>query len=185
MENLTGHHTCKKDGGEAYVLANAPFISEFVPSQQRKPFLGTGYYFWDYNLPHAKRWGNTHYKNNYYIVEAEINCEDNLYLNLAGNRRHMEYFLHLLERFKRKGVDAEKWEIGAFIEFVKKVNVKQPEIFPFQVIRAEDYFPSKTKFLYYFNHLENYINLSPRFIICILYINELVLQKKEIVYKSK
>ncbi|MGC1391137.1 MAG: hypothetical protein WA816_08870 [Bacteroidales bacterium] len=46
METI-GHHTCDNVGGYDYVFETAPFISEFNEKEKKKPFLGTGYYFWD------------------------------------------------------------------------------------------------------------------------------------------
>jgi len=42
---FTVHHTCNKEGGEDKVLENYPFLSEYDPKKNMKPFLGQGYYF--------------------------------------------------------------------------------------------------------------------------------------------
>lgn len=179
-----GHHTCKKDGGEEFVLENAPFLSVFNVEKKLIPFLGIGYYFWDYDLELAKKWGANHCNNSFFVVQGDLNIPDNIYLDLAGNRQNMAYFLKLLNRFAKKGINAQRWKIGAFIEFLKQANKHDPNIFPFEIIRAEDYVAPKAVYQYLFNDLPNYTNLSPRFVICFFTINDVFLKNKEIVHIS-
>jgi hypothetical protein len=51
------HHTCSKTDDEKTVLKEFPFLSEYVPDNNQKPYLGEGYYFWDYNLELCKSLG--------------------------------------------------------------------------------------------------------------------------------
>lgn len=137
---FTLHHTCSKNGGEQYVIENVPFLSEHKPKEGKKPYLGEGYYFWDFNLDYAKVWGRNHYSNEYYVTECEvgIDCNDENYLDLVGNRKHLIGFVSLLMEFNliheegTKGID-----LCYIIEYLRKNFT--PEVFPFKIIRAVDY----------------------------------------------
>ena len=56
--NTIGHHACKSADNK-YLLNNAPFRSEYTETTEegKEPFLGEGYYMWDYNLETAHWWG--------------------------------------------------------------------------------------------------------------------------------
>lgn len=168
------------------MLEEAPYLSYYDSDDQskQKPFLGTGYYFWDYNMPQAMSWGRTHCRGNFVVIESEIEVPDEVYLDLAGSRQDMEYFLNLIERHQKKGIDPQDWELGEFIEFIREENRRKRGIFEFQVIRAEDYLPPAGQFKYLFNYLKNYTNLNPRFIICFLVLQEVFLRTKRIAYES-
>jgi len=72
---FTVQHTCNKEGGEKQVLKDFPFLSNYEPKKNKTPFLGKGYYFWDYNLEYAKVWGKNHYTNDYFICQSEISID--------------------------------------------------------------------------------------------------------------
>ena len=76
------HHTCSQDNGEAFVIKNAPFLAEDNPRNRKYQFLGTGYYLWEDDIEQAKRWGEVHYKNSYFVVEFECDIEEEDILNL-------------------------------------------------------------------------------------------------------
>lgn len=139
--NFTVQHTCSKEGGTEFVLQNAPFYSEYLPKEHKKPFLGEGFYFWEYNLEYAKAWGEMHYNRKYFVCEAEIDIDhitDGFYLDLAGNRKHLVGFVELLREFDlihkegTKGID-----LCYIISYLRKYCPS--EVFPFKVIRAVDY----------------------------------------------
>lgn len=180
-----GHHTCKKDGGRVYVLSNAPFLSVVDPSG-KKPFLGEGFYFWDFDIDQAKSWGQTHYKNNFFVFQANLNIDDEILLDLAGNRQQMVYFAQLIERFKRNHINVEQWKIGAFIEFLKVFRKKDYTIFPFEAVRAEDYLAAGKSSVkkYFFNEKNHYTNLNARFVICFFILNDIPSQDKSIAFES-
>lgn len=122
-------------------MSNFPFLSTYEPQKGKTPFLGEGYYFWDYNLEYAKIWGKNHYANNFYICQSDIsieNSDDSLFLDLAGNRIHLVGFIELLWEFNliheegTKGID-----LCWIIDYLR---TKCPaEVFPFEIIRAVDY----------------------------------------------
>ena len=132
-------HTCKKDGGEDHVLANAPFYSEYNPDKNQKPFLGAGYYFWEYNIDYAKIWGNMHYESEFYVCESKIDIDhelDGYYLDIAGNREHLVNFVDLLTTFNLIHEDGTKGiDLCYIIDYLRNIA---PEVFPFKVIRAVD-----------------------------------------------
>lgn len=142
---FTVHHTCSNAGGESHALQNAPFLSEYKPTKGKKPYLGEGYYFWEYNLPYAKVWGRKHYNKLYYVIESDIGVDheaEGIYLDLVGNRKHLVGFVNLLSEFNlihkegTKGID-----LCYIIDYLREKIPKELSevVFPFKVIRALDY----------------------------------------------
>jgi hypothetical protein len=137
---FTLHHTCSSSGDKDSIIENVPFLSKYKPEDKIMPYLGEGYYFWDYNLEYAMVWGESHYSNKYFILECEVNidCDDETYLDLVGNRKHLVGFVSLLMEFNliheegTKGID-----LCYIIEYLRKYC--PPEVFPFKIIRAVDY----------------------------------------------
>lgn len=178
---FTVHHTCSIEGGKELVLKNAPFLSEYRPLEDKKPFLGEGYYFWEYNLDYAKVWGRYHYSNKYFIVESNVYIDherENYYLDLVGNRKHLVFFVRLLTKFNllnkigTKGID-----LCFIIDYLRKTI---PEAFPFKVIRAVDYKNKDREGIkIQFNDKGNsFTILNPRFIFSFK-------NKEDIVYLEK
>ena len=185
MKDYVGHHTCSDNGGKDFVLENAPFLSPIV-DKHPLPFLGRGYYFWDYDIVQAKKWGADHYDSNYFILEGIIGTTVDNFLDLAGDRRHMEYFLNLAKRFVRQGLKAHKWKVAKLIEFLKQVNKSNPDAFPFEIIRAQDYniFPDP-QFRMAFRDNLGYTYLNPRYVFCLIIVNDVILSGKRIIFQSK
>ena len=165
------HHTCSKKGGQEYVLKNFPFKSKHDPKKGYYPFLGTGFYFWDYNLDYAKVWGQSHYRNSFFVCESEVEIDhelDGFYLDLVGNRQHLKGFVELLEELNlvhTKG--CQEIDLCYIIEYLRDIKKNCPDIFPYKVIRALDYSHnnySGVKIL--FNGIrKSYTLLDPRIII--------------------
>jgi hypothetical protein len=137
----TVQHTCSKEGEKDHILSEVPFLSKYIPGENSKPFLGEGYYFWDYNEGYAKVWGKNHYSNSFYVFEADVKIEEgngDYYLDLAGNRKHLTGFVELLQEFEliheegTKGID-----LCYIIDYLR--NKCPEDVFPFKVIRAVDY----------------------------------------------
>lgn len=167
-----------------YVLNNAPFHSEYDLENDKKPFMGAGYYFWEYNLDYAKVWGKNHYNNSYFIVESEIiinNEDDSFYLDLAGNREHLVGFVELLKEFELiDGIGTKGIDLCFIISYLRDNDNLPIEVFPFKVIRAVDYKNNETSGIKIaFNDKgKSYTILNPRIIIS--YKN-----KEDIVYNKK
>lgn len=118
---------------------HAPFKS--VKIEKHIPFLGEGYYFWEENLIAADRWGKIHYNNDYSIVEYKdwtINGDE--MLNFL-NRRDSNYFNELKNKFIAKNPKSRKWFLAQWIEFFKILKKDTPEIFPYQIFRADENLP--------------------------------------------
>lgn len=179
---FTVHHTCSKDGGEIEVLKNFPFPSNYVPEENKKPFLGEGYYFWDFNLDYAKVWGKNHYNNIFYVCESEIYLDhesDGYFLDLAGNRKHLVGFVDLLWEFNlihAEGTDGI--DLCWIVDYLR--TQCPPEVFPFEVIRAVDYKNDEQAGIkIVFNDKQkSYTILNPRIIISFR-------NKKNIVYSKE
>ncbi len=164
----TGHHTCANRNDKTFILQNAPFYSEFNKEQDKIPFLGGGYYFWDDNLAAAHFWGENHYKGNYCIYESVLNIEDDKFLDLVGSRKDMIKLKMLIEKFAFV-FQGENVCLGEMLEYFKNLDILSPGIFPIDAVRAIDSAkPKKNSDIMYFNNKSknHYIDLFPRLIIC-------------------
>ena len=166
-----------------FVLENAPFHSEYDVKADKKPFMGAGYYFWEYNLDYAKVWGKNHYNDSYFIVESEIeinnNDDDSFYLDLAGNREHLVGFVELIKEFDLiDDQGADGIDLCYIISYLR--DEFPEEVFPIRVIRAVDYKNNETSGIKIaFNDKgTSYTILNPRIIVS--YRN-----KEDIVYNKK
>jgi len=182
----TGHHACKKDGGATAVCNNGPFLSEYKRKENKLPFLGAGYYFWDDNIEMAKYWGYSHYDNSYYVIESRLNMPHDLLLDLVGNRQHMKYLVEIITRLKKEGHYRQHWQLSQGFEYLKWLNSRKPGIFPFTIIRGIDNNarPQKQFTYYYVKNKQSFIDLNPRLVICLIEKNPVVLQSRHIVFES-
>lgn len=185
METI-GHHTCSNNGGYDFILRNAPFISIYNEKTGNKPFLGTGYYFFDNNRNEAEEWGRTHYRNRYCILEALMNINNDIFFDLVGSTTHQQNLELLRSKFVDRGFPRDHWQLGKFIEFLKRLREMDDfkGIFPYEAIRAVDITP-KPKFLVKFSSKRkskdvHYTNLAPKYIICILSLDNISLANKNI-----
>ncbi|HTE12754.1 MAG TPA: hypothetical protein VK645_17365 [Chitinophagaceae bacterium] len=188
MKEYIGHHTCSMDNGYNYVLHNAPFISswsndEDIPKRPN-PYLGTGYYFWEFDVQQAKKWGNARYKNGYYGVEAVIQTSDSTFLDLVGDKQNMGHLLLLATRLANAGLINKDFKIGELLEYLKKADVVQPGIFPYKIIRAQDYRNINRSSKLYFRALEGFTYLNPVHIFCIIQPDDVILSNKRIIFQS-
>lgn len=185
MLKIIGHHTCKNRGNGEYLQRQGlpAALSEYDEKTTKNPFLGTGYYFWDYNIEMAKYWGKTHYYDNYYIFEADIPYNDTM-LDLVGNRQHMKFLIDLMYDFKEENEGSSRWEIGKFIEFLKQLVKEEndPTIFPFQSVRAIDHFPKIFSQNHNFDESEkSFIDMNPRIIVCVIDANKETIQNFKLI----
>ncbi len=183
--NTIGHHTCSSEGGREKALALTPFFSPFIAIENRLPYLGEGYYFWDNNLEMAKKWGEWHYGNKYFVVESKLHLQEDLLLDLVGNRTHIMYFQKLIEKFSYYKQGRRKWELCKFIQLLKNLNdndARYKGIFPYKIFRATDFSRMKEeRFLHKFVGIKSgYTFLDPRIIICFANEESISLQDKRI-----
>lgn len=184
METI-GHHTCRNTENVDEIERNGPFKAIHGKTGKQQ-FLGTGYYFWDNNIAAAKHWGKVHYEDCYLVFEANLTIPEEQFLDLVGSRKAMIYAQELMKRFKARNQNSEHWELGKFIEFMKEVANKPgfKNVFPYTVFRAVDHSitaKSEPKHLFVAGK-PNYINLNPRFVICLAEKNSLVLKDFRAVY---
>ncbi|MGL5914409.1 MAG: hypothetical protein ACRCZB_09610 [Bacteroidales bacterium] len=165
------------------MLANAPFFAENKEGENTQ-FLGEGYYFWDNNLEMAQIWGDSHYKEPYFIVECEIDISPEKCFDLVGNREHQILLSNLLLRLRNRNHDKQNWTVADCLDFLKTLDSK--DTFPYQSIRATDYVVPETLeqdkcfFVKKYNH---YTILHPKMAICVFDKSTLPSEKK-IIFKS-
>jgi hypothetical protein len=186
----TAHHTCKWEGGFTEVLSEAPYKAEYSVQNRTLQFLGTGYYFWDFNKEYAIIWGKAHYKGNFFVLECELDLPEDFFLDLVGRRQDMVWLWQQRQSWGPElGFNAgDRWTIGEWIEILKRLSIEEnnPNIFPFKAVRAID-LNTKTYEQFNVKFVETntaYINLNPRIVICLTEKNELLLLSKKIVYDS-
>lgn len=181
--NTIGHHTCLNEGSIDYLLSQTPFLSN--KTEGKVPFLGVGYYFWDDNIKQAHKWGVDHYNRVYCIVEFSLQIDDNIFLDLVGNRAHSRYFYSLLGKFEKRGIKTDKWKIGEFIEFLKNLRQSNMEIFPFNIVRAQDFLPKMNdEHKFNFNQTSSFTYLDQRVLICYFKREDIISHHKQIVFKT-
>ena len=190
MIKIIGHHACKNTG-DWYKIEKSGVpvaVSTYDPEKGKNPFLGSGYYFWDYNLAMAEYWGKRHYNNKYYIFQADIPYDEDILLDLVGNRQQMEWLVGLMDDFKEENENSTHWEIGKFIEFLKEIaqeNSEYADIFPFKVVRAIDHSAVFPKDEYFFDgKSKGYMTLNPRIIVCVIEPNAVTLQNLKLIYQK-
>lgn len=185
MQKIIGHHTCKNNGNGKYLEKQGlpAALSEYNKEATKNPFLGTGYYFWDFNIEMAKYWGKTHYDNSYYIFEADIPYNETM-LDLVGNRQHMKLLIDLMDELKEENEESIYWEIGKFIEFLKQLAKTESytNIFPFKSVRAIDHSSKKFSQDYSFDESSrSFIDMNPRIIVCVMEANKETIQSFKLI----
>lgn len=182
------HHSCNINGGIKHVEINSPFFAEHKVEEEKYQFLGSGYYFWDNNLELAKKWGEFHYNNKYYIFEFKFDIKVDTCLDLVGNREHQFFFKKMFDIYEKEtGDNKEDWSICQCIEFFKTLRKKNSKIFPFKMIRAVDLL-NHTKYKQQFQMKfvktkKNYTIINPKMVICVMSEQD-VPQAKKLVFTS-
>lgn len=130
----------------------------------------------------AKDWGNSHYNGHYCILEAIIKVADSIFFDLVGSRKHLNMLKTLQNKFAEYNFSRDNWELGTFIEFLKdrENEDKYKGIFPYKVIRAVDIKPKSRWILKFVKGKKNFTNLDPRYIICIINLENVTLAEKKL-----
>lgn len=163
MKKVQLHHTCKQDGGEDYVLKNAPFFAKEIQQINEEQFLGSGYYLWEDDIEQANYWGEVHYNNQYYIVAFECEIDEDFLLDLNNREGQKEFFeLYKLyeKRAKQINRNVKKNPLNTFFNFwfKGKSGIK----FAYKTIKVKDEIASskrEQKFLFT-SHKPNYTYLG-------------------------
>lgn len=146
MKKVLLHHTCKQDGGEDYVLKNAPFFAEENQQMNKGLFLGSGYYFWEDDIKQARYWGKVHYNNQYYIVAFECEIDEDFLLDLNSREGQKEFFelcnLYI-QKAKRIKRNINKIYLNVFFNslFEDKFGIE----FVYKAIKVKDQFASSKR----------------------------------------
>lgn len=167
MKKVILHHTCKQDGGEDFVLENAPFLAKDDPAKKKYQFLGEGYYFWEDDVEQAHKWGKTHYKNCYFIVEFDCEIDEVYLLDLTsreGQKMISFYQKEIKERLSKipnNKKSYQNWTLSQLIKFLfsSKNGIK----FEYKYIKTKDNTASVDK-IKFVNSKENHTHLRDFFI---------------------
>ena len=146
MKTVVLHHTCGQEGGEEYVLANAPFYAKDFAQERKYQFLGAGYYFWDDDIEQAHYWGKVHYNNNYYIIVFDCNIDEEFLLDLNTREGQKTFFemqkaLQEVISITNKSVNVEDWALSKVLKLIYNSGIN----FAYKVIKVKDEIASKKR----------------------------------------
>lgn len=177
---IIGHHTCARRGSPEEIEKNGPFPSKHEDENPKNhKFLGSGYYFWDNNLGIAHWWGKTHYNEGYYIFQGKIRIKTDIFLDLVGNRIDMIWLEEMMSRLSESSEEPKKWELGKFIELLKRLDSKDGPykgLFPYRAIRAIDYKFDRDEGYKFVEEQKSFTRLKPVMMICLLDLGEDMLE---------
>ncbi|MGC1391138.1 MAG: hypothetical protein WA816_08875 [Bacteroidales bacterium] len=107
---------------------------------------------------------------------------DSIFFDLVGSRKHLNMLKTLQNKFAEYNFSRDNWELGTFIEFLKdrENEDKYKGIFPYKVIRAVDIKPKSRWILKFVKGKKNFTNLDPRYIICIINLENVTLAEKKL-----
>lgn len=185
MINTVGHQTIENTG-EAIGsrLKLGPVKSTIVDRKGNKktkpPFAGDGYYFWDDSIEAAEWWGAVHYasrKKKYRVfrINVELRYDDNSFFDLIGSRQHLKLLGQLIKKTKMS-IPCDGWTLEKFITYFRLQESKAKGLFPYKMIRFNDYSLNPK--------IHDYIALSdekhkalmnPFYIICVFEVKDLKL----------
>lgn len=182
--NTIGHHACKSADNK-YLLNNAPFRSEYTETTEegKEPFLGEGYYMWDYNLETAHWWGRNHYNNKYAILSYPLTLSGEKFLDLVGSRQDMEIFKTLMDKVNSKQ-GCTGFGIAKSIRMLEILNAmcSRGGVFDYKIIRAVDITENAASEIYGFaGKRDSKTNLNPKILICFKDKNDIPLRKARVV----
>lgn len=185
---LLGHHTCKQDNGEAYVLAHAPFLSTYDSAHpDRDPFLGEGRYLWYNDLDQAHWWGRQRLQCPYYVLEVKVPCAEGDFYDLC-DPDNVQRFGGVVRRLEKLGHLAADEPIGRILEFLRILARSDPDwnLDLFTIVRSED---RKTGGRYprHFRKVapgRSFFELKPVFVLCIYPEYRLTSLRKRIVARN-
>lgn len=147
MIKTIGHHTIEKTGeAVAERLSVGPVFSTVLDragnSKPKPPFAGDGYYFWEDNIEAADWWGLVHYRRRgkdyrVFKIDLELSYETGVFLDLIGNRQHIEFMAELIRKTKQN-IPCTDWKFHQFIAYFRKTAERNPRLFPYKMMRFND-----------------------------------------------
>lgn len=159
------------------------------PAINQHQFLESGYYFGENNIDMAKVWGRIRYDDSYFILEVQFDVTEENCFDLVGNRNHQLYMVNCTEQlFKKYGIRRNNWTVSQCVYFLRKLNMLNKCVFPFEFVRVVDLYnhsTSKTQYaLKYLGHRANYTIINPRIIVCAFQKDDIHLLNKRIFFSS-
>lgn len=103
--------TLEYRGNEDEVKKHGPYLCTLTDAHGnrktgiKEPWLGEGYYFWDYNIEDARWWGETCYKRyckGYIIWKTKYDQHSHLLFDMVGNLDHFDEFIKCAEYIKKQ-----------------------------------------------------------------------------------
>ena len=168
----------------APVLAKHPDIDPNNNNTNNKPkfqFLGQGYYFWDFNIERAQKWGKDHYDDNYLILEGDLVLQGESFLDLAGSREDLILFV---KAFNKLAEHYPNLQVGEFFYWMQTMAKKEKIKWPYTIIRALNVKSKVRKVA--FNRLRgSEMILDPEIIICFYEKNELNIHNIHYIDKNR
>lgn len=148
MIKTFGHHTIEKTTESVATRlkigpVKSTVLDENGMTKEKPPFAGDGYYFWEDNLPAADWWGSVHYVDKgkqyrIFRVNIELRYDDNSLLDLIGSRQHLKLLGQLIRK-ARMALDCEGWTLEKYISYFRLRESKLKGMFPYKMIRFNDY----------------------------------------------
>lgn len=186
MIDTCGHHTCEQTHESVADRTKAePVLSSIYDEHDKlknnPPFAGDGYYFWEDNIDAAEWWGEVRYvdavkRYRIFRIDLKLRYDDKSLIDLIGNRQHLKLMLAQINKARMK-TETDGWKLHHFIAYFKRMQLSQPGIFPYKMIRFND---SRLNFKIQqplmLNDSKKRILLNPFYIICVFDLNDLDLK---------
>jgi len=181
-----GHQTIENTGEAIGCrLKLGPVKSTIVDrsgnKKRKPPFAGDGYYFWEDSIEAADWWGMVHYTNRQkkyrvFRINIELLYDDNIFFDLIGSRQHLKLLGQLIKK-TRMAIPCEGWTLEKFITYFRLQETRTKGLFPYKMIRFNDYSLNPKLQDYIALSEEKHIALmNPFYIICVFEINDLKLE---------
>ena len=148
-------------------------LDENGQPNEKPPFAGDGYYFWEDNIDAARWWGDKHY-NAYgkdfriFRIDLTLRYDDGTFFDLIGNRAHLRLLKKLIDKAKRY-IDCSDWKLHQFISHFRYLNKKHNNgMFDYKMIRFNDPEASQKNQMPVLLNSSHSILINPFYIISVL-----------------
>lgn len=140
--------------------------------KKHPPFAGDGYYFWEDNIEAAEWWGFVRYEKKskgyrIFRIDITLRYDDNSLFDIVGNRQHLNLLKRLIEKTKI-AVDCTEWKLHNFIKYFRVLESKHPGMFPYKLMRFNDFaINPKIQSQIFLDNFNRFALLNPFYIICV------------------
>lgn len=177
MINTFGHQTIEKTSESIGDRIKAgPIKSEENNGngspKKYPPFAGDGYYFWEDNIEAADWWGFVKYQRKgkeyrVFRIDLTLRYDNQTFFDIVGNRQHLNLLKRLIDKTK-KATDCNDWKLHNFIKYFRLLEQKNPGMFPYKMIRFNDFaLNPKIQSQVFLGGFNRYALLNPFYIICV------------------